>query len=160
MSVCLSILFSPEPCPPTNVTVQYNVGAAQVLWGPARGASSYSVQAVPDQGSTVTCSTNSTRCLFDELQCGRIYNLTVVAHNAACASVASQSQQLMTGESQSLLAGRSRSDAVLMFAFFADFQSPAHLPTSRPGCSVSSRLPPCPGSRKALPWVTLPTWMT
>lgn len=100
-----------------NVTVQYNVGAAQVMWSPARGASSYSVQAVPDQGSTVTCSTNSTSCSFDELQCGRMYNLTVMAHNTACASVASQSQQLMTGESQLLLTGRSRSDAVLIFAF-------------------------------------------
>lgn len=122
MSVRLSICFSPEPCAPINISVQYNVGAAQVMWGPARGASSYSVQAVSDQGSAVTCSTNSTRCLLDELQCGRMYNLTVVAHNMACASVASQSQQLMTGESQSLLTGRSRSDALLIFAF---------LPTSR-----------------------------
>lgn len=85
-----------------NVTVQYSVGAAQAMWGPASGASMYSVQAVPDQGSTVTCRTNSTGCLFDELQCGRMYKLTVVAHNTACSSVASQSQQLMTGESQSL----------------------------------------------------------
>lgn len=105
-----------------NITIQYNVGTAQVTWGPARGASSYSVQAVPDQGAMVTCSTNSTRCLLNELQCGRIYNLTVVAHNGGCASVASQSQQLMTGESQSLLTDRSRNNAVLISAL---------LPTSR-----------------------------
>lgn len=105
-----------------NITIQYNVGTAQVTWGPARGASSYSVQAVPDKGAMVTCSTNSTRCLLNELQCGRIYNLTVVAHNGGCASVASQSQQLMTGESQSLLTDRSRNNAVLISAL---------LPTSR-----------------------------
>lgn len=107
LSVCQSIWFSPEPCAPVNITLQYDMlrGTAQVVWGPAKGASSYSVQAVPDQGTTVTCNTNSTRCLFDELQCGRMYNLTVVAYNRECASVASQNQHLMTGKSQSLWTG-------------------------------------------------------
>lgn len=86
-----------------NISIQYSMGAAQVAWDPARGASSYSVHAVPDQGATVNCTTNSTGCLFDELQCGRMYNLTVVAYNRECASVESQNQQLMTGKSQSLL---------------------------------------------------------
>lgn len=99
VAACPSIWFSPEPCAPTNITIQYSIGAAHVVWGPARGASSYSVHAVPDQGSTVTCNTNSTGCFFDELQCGRMYNLTVVAYNRECASVASQNQHLITGKS-------------------------------------------------------------
>ncbi|KAE8290995.1 Fibronectin type III domain-containing protein 7 Precursor [Larimichthys crocea] len=73
-----------EPCVPTDLTVNYNVSTAQVMWGAASGASSYSVHAVTDQGPTVTCNTINTNCFLNGLQCSHIYNVTVMAQNMAC----------------------------------------------------------------------------
>lgn len=87
-----------EPCVPVNVSLHYNVSSAQVMWGSARGASSYSVQAVTDQAATVGCNTSSPGCFLNGLRCGHIYNVTVVAHNQACDSLASSTHHLMTGE--------------------------------------------------------------
>lgn len=82
-----------------NVSIRYNVSTAQVMWAAARGARSYSIQAATDQGSIVTCDANHTSsCLLNGLQCSRIYNVTVMAHNQACKSVVSQTHRLMTGE--------------------------------------------------------------
>ncbi|XP_033507400.2 uncharacterized protein LOC117272533 [Epinephelus lanceolatus] len=85
-----------EPCTPMNLSVHYNVSTAQVMWGAARGASSYSVQAVADQGSMVTCNTTNTSCSLSGLQCSQIYNVTVMARNLACDSMISETQHLMT----------------------------------------------------------------
>lgn len=81
-----------------NLSVHYNVSTAQVMWGATKGASSYSVQAVTDQGLTVTCNTTTTSCPLNGLQCSQIYNVTVMAHNQACNnSVTSAPYRLMTG---------------------------------------------------------------
>ncbi|XP_018532382.1 mucin-4 isoform X2 [Lates calcarifer] len=85
-----------EPCVPTNISVFYNVSTAQVMWGSASGASSYSVEAVTDHGSTVTCNTTNNSCFLNGMQCGQIYNVTVTAHNLACDSVTSEIHRLMT----------------------------------------------------------------
>ncbi|KAI9522305.1 hypothetical protein NQZ68_037785, partial [Dissostichus eleginoides] len=69
-----------------NLSVHHNVGTAQVMWAAARGATSYSVQAVADLGSGVTCNTTNTTCSINGLQCGQIYNVTVMAQNLACNS--------------------------------------------------------------------------
>ena len=92
-------VFSPEPCVPMNLSVHYNVSTAQVMWAAARGASSYSVQAVADLGSGVTCNTNNTTCSMNGLQCGQIYNVTVMARNTVCDSMISETSRLMTGSS-------------------------------------------------------------
>ncbi|XP_033993889.1 receptor-type tyrosine-protein phosphatase beta-like isoform X2 [Trematomus bernacchii] len=85
-----------EPCVPMNLSVHYNVSTAQVMWAAARGASSYSVQAVADLGSGVTCNTNNTTCSMNGLQCGQIYNVTVMARNTVCDSMISETSRLMT----------------------------------------------------------------
>ncbi|CAJ1072098.1 unnamed protein product%2C partial [Xyrichtys novacula] len=86
-----------EPCPPMNLSVHYNVSKAQVMWVPAKGATSYSVEAVTDQGSTVICNTNTTSCLLKGLHCSQIYNVTVMARNKACNNtVTSETYCLMT----------------------------------------------------------------
>ncbi|XP_029309573.1 fibronectin type III domain-containing protein 7-like isoform X3 [Cottoperca gobio] len=86
-----------EPCVPVNLCVHYNVSTAQVMWGAARGASSYSVQAVTDGGSTVTCSSTNTSCSLNGLQCSQMYNVTVMAQNLACNStVTSEPYRHMT----------------------------------------------------------------
>lgn len=83
-----------------NISTHYNVSTAQVLWGASKGTQSYSVQAVTDQGLTVTCNTTTTSCALTGLQCGQIYNVTVAAHNLACNnSVTSETYHLMTGQS-------------------------------------------------------------
>lgn len=80
-----------------NLSVHYNVSTAQVMWEAASGASSYSVQAVSDQSSTVTCNTINTSCFLNGLQCSQIYNVTVTAQNLACDNAISETHCLMTG---------------------------------------------------------------
>ncbi len=80
-----------------NLSVHYNMSTAQVMWRAARGARSYSVQAVTDQGLMVTCNSTSNSCFLNGLQCSQIYNVTVTAHNQACDSVTSETHHLMTG---------------------------------------------------------------
>ncbi|XP_058478916.1 mucin-4-like [Solea solea] len=90
------VTFTTEPCVPTSLSVQYNASTAQVMWGTASGADSYSVEAVTDQGPAVTCDTNNTSCLLTGLQCSQVYNVTVIAHNEACDSSVSGTHQLLT----------------------------------------------------------------
>ncbi|KAK7945711.1 hypothetical protein WMY93_001439 [Mugilogobius chulae] len=90
--------FYTEPCEVTAVSVSYTVGNAAVQWNVAKGATSYSVQAVSDQGATSVCNSNSTQCTLGSLQCSELYNVSVSAHNQACASqgVASDTKHLTT----------------------------------------------------------------
>ncbi|XP_071348392.1 LOW QUALITY PROTEIN: pneumococcal serine-rich repeat protein-like [Trachinotus anak] len=90
------VWLATEPCAPTNLSVHYNMSTAWVMWGAASGASSYSVEAVTDQGSTVTCNTTNNSCFLNGLQCSQIYNVTVTAHNLACDSLTSETHCLMT----------------------------------------------------------------
>lgn len=86
------------PCAPGNLSVSYNVSTAKVMWGAARGASAYSVQAVTNQSLTATCNTSHTDCFINGLQCGQIYNVTITAHNQACNNtVVSERYRLLTG---------------------------------------------------------------
>lgn len=81
-----------------NVTVYYNVSTAFVMWSAASGATTYSVQAVTDYNTTVTCNTITTSCSLHTLQCSKIYNVTVKAQNQACDSVFSETSRLLTGQ--------------------------------------------------------------
>lgn len=89
--------LSSEPCTPVNLSVHYNVSTAQVRWGAATGASSYSAQAAADQGSTIRCNSTSSSCFLTGLQCGQIYNVSVTAHNRACDSETSPTRRITTG---------------------------------------------------------------
>lgn len=81
-----------------NLSVHYNVSTAQAMWDAARGARSYSVQAVTDQGWAVSCDANHTSCFLNGLQCSQIYNVTVTARNLVCNNtVTSEPYSLMTG---------------------------------------------------------------
>lgn len=80
-----------------NLSVHYNASTAHVVWGAARGASSYSAKAVDDQGSTVYCNTTSNSCFLSGLQCSQIYNVSVTAHNWACDSQTSLTRCITTG---------------------------------------------------------------
>lgn len=89
-----------DPCAPGNLSVHYNVSVAEVMWGAARGASSYSVQAVSSRGLTASCATNRTGCFLNGLRCGQVYNVTVTAGNRTCNNTAaSELRPLLTGPS-------------------------------------------------------------
>ncbi|XP_072296578.1 uncharacterized protein [Eucyclogobius newberryi] len=78
--------FYTEPCEATGVTVNYIVSNATVHWNAAQGATSYSVEAVSDQGAPSACTSSSTQCTMSGLQCSQLYNVTVSSHNQACDS--------------------------------------------------------------------------
>lgn len=80
-----------------NLSVHYNVSTAQVTWGAARGASSYSATAVADQGSTIHCNTTNTSCFLTGLQCGQSYNVSVAARSWACDRESSLTHRIATG---------------------------------------------------------------
>ncbi|MED6260228.1 hypothetical protein ATANTOWER_008551, partial [Ataeniobius toweri] len=90
------VIFATEPCVPMNVSVHYNVSDAWVMWSPAEGATSYSVQAVAKSGSSVICTTNTTSCFLHDLLCSHIYNFTVTASNKACGNVISDTSHITT----------------------------------------------------------------
>ncbi|XP_036072425.1 uncharacterized protein LOC112147737 [Oryzias melastigma] len=85
-----------EPCIPINISTRYNMSTAWVMWSAAAGASSYSVQAVTDSGAPVTCGSSNSSCHLNGLQCSRMYNVTVTAHNQACSSLPSETTHLLT----------------------------------------------------------------
>lgn len=87
-----------ESCVPVNLSIHFNMSQARVTWGAARGAESYSVQAVSDQGLTATCNSTGTQCSVTGLQCSQIYNVTVAAKNDVCNNTArSETYRLVTG---------------------------------------------------------------
>uniref|UniRef100_A0A672FAN5 Fibronectin type-III domain-containing protein n=1 Tax=Salarias fasciatus TaxID=181472 RepID=A0A672FAN5_SALFA len=76
------------------------VSAAQVAWEATGGASSYSVQAVTDQGLTVSCNASGTRCVLSGVRCGQIYTVTVTAQNEVCSDAGTSAPlRLLTGTS-------------------------------------------------------------
>lgn len=80
-----------------NLSVHYNVSTAQVTWNAAQGARSYSAQAVADRGSTILCNTTNKGCFLNGLQCGRVYNVSVTAHEQTCDSETSPARRITTG---------------------------------------------------------------
>ncbi|XP_019712180.1 receptor-type tyrosine-protein phosphatase beta-like [Hippocampus comes] len=93
----MSGYLTTESCVPVNLSIHFNMSEARVTWGAARGAGSYCVQAVSDQGLTATCNSTGTQCSVTGLQCSQIYNITVAAKNDVCNNTArSETYRLMT----------------------------------------------------------------
>lgn len=147
-----------EPCAPRNLSVNYNVSVAKVMWHAARGASSYSVQAVTSQGLTATCNTSRTDCFVNGLQCGQIYNVTVTAHNRACNNtVVSELYRLLTGSSQNW-GKECKAEGVTVLPLRCTFpliQSPAPQLLFKPVWTASNSLPQFLGNKVTWLWVML-----
>ncbi|XP_061652447.1 uncharacterized protein LOC133488520 [Phyllopteryx taeniolatus] len=93
----MSGYLTTEPCVPMNLSIHFNMSEARVRWGVSRGAGSYCVQAVADQGLTATCNSTDTQCTLTGLQCNQTYNVTVAAKNNVCNNtVTSDTYRLMT----------------------------------------------------------------
>ena len=93
----------PGPCDPVNVTSNLHCGSdmATVSWVAAAGAVAYTVFARDSSAqNNISCRSNSTSCQLNQLQCGKAYNLTVVAEDDTCNSTGSTGAVLMTGRRQ------------------------------------------------------------
>ncbi|XP_072294150.1 uncharacterized protein fndc7b [Eucyclogobius newberryi] len=90
-TVSQSVQYQSGPCVPRDVksytACENNIGA--VSWAPADGADFYLAFAVGESGSTNNCTTNETSCTWDDLQCGDVYEVVVMAFNEECESLES-----------------------------------------------------------------------
>lgn len=92
----------PEPCDPANVTSILLCGsdAATVTWAASTDAVSYTAIAQDgDSQLSSSCRSNTTSCQLSQLQCGKVYNLTVLADDGTCNSTGSSRSVLVTGRS-------------------------------------------------------------
>lgn len=98
----LSLLLT-GPCDPVNVTsfLQCNSNMATVSWDHAAGVVGYTVFARQDKQLVTSCRTNSTTCLLNQLECGKVYTLTVTAESTTtCNSSGNNSAILKTGRKE------------------------------------------------------------
>lgn len=99
---CVSIIafFSIAPCVPYNIETfaecETNLGA--VSWAGSDGADIYTAIAEGQDGHTHICITNTTFCIWEELHCGEIYIVKVVANAQICSSNPSESTIINMGE--------------------------------------------------------------
>ncbi|XP_056336881.1 uncharacterized protein fndc7rs1 [Danio aesculapii] len=70
-----------EPCPPQNVKASINCTAlsATVSWDPSQFALGYVAFLDSGNGRSTSCQTNQTQCSLDNLTCGTLYNVRVLA---------------------------------------------------------------------------------
>ncbi|XP_012990390.2 uncharacterized protein LOC105029012 isoform X2 [Esox lucius] len=77
------------PCNPKNVAalLQCSSGVVTVSWEASAGAATYTAFVQRDGGTNVTqCKTTGTSCDLTQLECGEVYNVTVVAGDGTCNS--------------------------------------------------------------------------
>lgn len=106
MTHILSLPLTPGPCDPVNVTSVLQCGSnmATVSWEAAAGAVAYTVFAQEDSSQHYTsCRSSTASCQLNQLQCGKVYNLTVMAEDATCNSTGNISAILMTGRKEDKL---------------------------------------------------------
>ncbi|XP_075901618.1 uncharacterized protein fndc7b isoform X2 [Nelusetta ayraudi] len=88
--------FHSVPCTPNIGTgvLDCFTNSALLDWMHSEGALNYTATALSPSGHVSTCSSNFTNCELLELQCGQMYNLTVVASDGKCSSPPSSSLQM------------------------------------------------------------------
>lgn len=104
-SRCDSVVSLPEefktgPCIPQHVQsfshCENNLGL--VSWASSDGADSYVAFAVGQDDHIRMCTTSTTNCTWDDLHCGEVYTIYVVANDYLCSSMPSNSISLRMGE--------------------------------------------------------------
>lgn len=102
MTPIFNLLLPAEPCDPVNVTsvILCDSDKATVSWAASDGAVAYTVIAQDNSSPLHTsCHGSTTSCQLNQLQCGKVYNLTVLAEDDACNSTGSTREVLLTGTS-------------------------------------------------------------
>ncbi|KAK9519631.1 hypothetical protein VZT92_022346 [Zoarces viviparus] len=83
------------PCIPEHIVplyTLYSLTIGQVLWDVTAGADYYTVEAVTEQGLTVSCNTTDTYCVLYNMSCGQTYTVNVTANNPACQGVSTSTE--------------------------------------------------------------------
>ncbi|XP_006797927.2 uncharacterized protein LOC102776891 [Neolamprologus brichardi] len=81
-----TVLLYSAPCAVGKCTANldcYN-DTATVSWSPVSGANSYMVTAVSADGSRASCESTEHQCNLTELECGQVYNVTLVTISNHC----------------------------------------------------------------------------
>ncbi|XP_078524471.1 uncharacterized protein LOC144797641 [Lissotriton helveticus] len=86
------------PCEPEGLLASINCDThvAFLSWQPSAGALSYAAFATGLNVNTESCNTTDTFCDISGLDCGQVYNVTVVALDDVCHSVPSATAELTT----------------------------------------------------------------
>lgn len=99
--ICASLpspatFFDSVPCVPVSgsVVVDCMVNSGIVDWMFSEGAHYYVATAESENGDVYTCSSNNTHCELMNLQCGRVFSVSVQASNDHCRSPPSSALQL------------------------------------------------------------------
>ncbi|XP_069593718.1 fibronectin type III domain-containing protein 7-like [Ranitomeya imitator] len=83
---------------PQDVTIQYNsnLGSALLSWKLSIGATSYLASAKSTLGQETLCTSNSSSCVIQNLQCEQTYNVSIIALINGCISNSSETLTLET----------------------------------------------------------------
>ncbi|MGH0126547.1 UNVERIFIED_CONTAM: hypothetical protein FKN15_073877 [Acipenser sinensis] len=86
------------PCDPQNIVARLDciTSIAIVYWDPSPGAESYTVMADGSNDHVISCNTPNTTCQLNELDCGQLYNVTVLAQDSKCSSTPINSASVQT----------------------------------------------------------------
>lgn len=94
---CLSPLIA--PCIPRNIKGSLDCisNSAWVTWDDSMGATSYFVLARAANGYNSSCTTTSSPCKVQDLNCGTLYTFKLKAINKHCSSIDNATFELETG---------------------------------------------------------------
>ncbi|XP_071983673.1 uncharacterized protein [Engystomops pustulosus] len=83
--------FKTVPCVPQNInnSVICQDNVLSVFWDISHGATAYSTTAVGRLGDVITADISENKCVLSPLQCGEVYNVTVLASHDECKSAQS-----------------------------------------------------------------------
>lgn len=80
----------------TYAECENNLGA--VSWASSDGTDIYTAIAIGQDNHTHVCITNTTYCIWEELHCGEIYFVQVIANAQICSSGPSDGTVIHMGE--------------------------------------------------------------
>lgn len=109
MTHSTNVLVPIAPCAVGKCTADldcYN-NTAKVSWSPASGASSYTVTAVSADGYLAFCDSVDPQCNLTELECGQVYNVTLLTVSDYCQTETNSTVSFRTRESSHVLFQRS-----------------------------------------------------
>ncbi|XP_071342815.1 uncharacterized protein [Trachinotus anak] len=88
--------FKTGPCVPVHVQsfTHCENSLGSVSWAMSDGAESYLAIATGEDGHTHECATNATTCTWDDLHCGEMYTVHVIANDHLCSSLPSNSTSI------------------------------------------------------------------
>lgn len=106
MTVIICLYVCAELMPVSSVSVDYTctTHSGMVSWSAVFGAESYKAFAMGDNGTQLTCTSQSTSCQISGLTCGQSYVVHVIPMSASCTNmINTTSATFQTGETKNVL---------------------------------------------------------